>query len=441
MRGVRFVIKTEVITRPTKQDLCTQIATRLNLSAPKESRGSSIDASFLDEINQALFGVPTNQSSAPRRLEVLMNNLGLVYDPYWDSSERRPSKGGSTITARGYSRVAAAITGNPRCFVLRVSDGEKGQRWEKDHTRQFRYDRSVSGRKALNDAGPGSYVVFYTTSKARENQRKFVGVAKVEYIEGDYEALEWTARLSEFGEFARPIDYQEIRISGHNTQHAIAEIPYATLLEITTLGDPKNDFEFMGSSYSMLEDFENNLPDVSESHLLQREFSDVNIDDLDIYFRMPDVRPMEAEFYPKIQEALYVEAESSTLRLSNQARPQRKSDWLTNRKIEQQAVAIVRKALSKDGWQEVKDEQKNGVGYDLEFRRNQAILHLEVKGTRAHTIGFNLTPKEWWRLRTDPCWIVLLVTGVGGKNPSIHYLDRQTLSGATFMVSGYSVNL
>ena len=86
------------------------------------------------------------------------------------------------MTARAFSRIRSAISGTPRCFILNVTDAPVGSKWETDHTSVYRYDDNVTGRMSFNDAGPGSRVLYYSTSNSSTNKMHFMGHAEVKYI-------------------------------------------------------------------------------------------------------------------------------------------------------------------------------------------------------------------------------------------------------------------
>jgi hypothetical protein len=52
------------------------------------------------------------------------------------------------------------------------------------------------------------------------------------------------------------------------------------------------------------------------------------------------------------------------------------------------------------------------VGYDLDYRRDTAQLHVEVKGIQGASLTFSFTALEWARALDDPDFLVIAVTGV-----------------------------
>lgn len=92
-----------------------------------------------------------------------------------------------------------------------------------------------------------------------------------------------------------------------------------------------------------------------------------------------------------------------------------KSGWSNDqsliKNVEQAAVAFVRAKLLADGWQEVRDRQRDGCGYDLDYRHSKTSvpLHVEVKGTTSTTPRFMLTRLEHEVLRKDDRARVYLV--------------------------------
>lgn len=101
-------------------------------------------------------------------------------------------------------------------------------------------------------------------------------------------------------------------------------------------------------------------------------------------------------------------------------------------------MALTKRALRAAGWALTQDCQKDGVGYDLRFAKGTAELHVEVKGVQSSTLAFNMTPKETWRLETDPDFVVVTVTSVLSPHAyKMHLLTCDQLASAKRVITGY----
>ena len=84
-------------------------------------------------------------------------------------------------------------------------------------------------------------------------------------------------------------------------------------------------------------------------------------------------------------------------------------DVLTNRQVEKAAVKEVASFYKRQGW-EVQSVEANKVGFDLLCTKNGEEKHVEVKGVRGSAVAFFVTPGEVERARTDPHFILCVVT-------------------------------
>ena len=84
------------------------------------------------------------------------------------------------------------------------------------------------------------------------------------------------------------------------------------------------------------------------------------------------------------------------------------ADPETIRKVEESAVAHVRKNLRADGWRIVSVESMK-CGYDLHCVKPDGEMHVEVKGTRGDEPSFMLTRSEHERAQSDPKFALYLV--------------------------------
>ena len=414
------------VSRPSKEQLANDTADALGIPHATMSAGGTVVSTFLDEVHHALYGKPTGQADTYRKAEAVLTSLGLTYDPYWDTSEAA-DKGGGTVTARAYSRIRSAVTGTPRCFILNVTDAPAGSKWEVDHTESYRYNDTVTGRMPFNEAGPGSRVIYYSTSSSGANKMSFVGHAEVAYI-GDGWAGPWVARLTGFTSFDSPVSVLGVDISGWNRQHAITEIDWATYEQIVSGGDGSPNEVAVSTS-------DDPGGDIVAERVAQDFPPTLGWATLFIPQDLPlgslDLQPPAAPTYE--------ETAGSSVLTGGPSMPSRSSsDRRRDRVAELRAVELTTGALQADGWTLTADRQKDGVGYDLEFSRDGQTLKVEVKGIQGPRLVFNVTPKEAWRAETDDAWVLVAVTQVlSPTDYAIHLLTRADIAAAKRVITGY----
>ena len=427
------MIRGETVSRPTKQTLANGIAERLGLTAPLVSRGSSVASAFLSDVDKALKGSGLADLDAYRKTERVLRRLGLPYDPWWDTSEAAP-QGGSTVTTRAYSRILAAVSNSPRCFIINTTDHPVSAKYADRHESSYNYTSTVTGRKPLNDAGPGSRVVFYSTSNASQNRMSFTAHARVDYIAPGWEAP-WEAHLSDYEAFGQPVPRDEVDIDGWNNQHSIVEITCETYESIIAAGGIDVP--------SSIEAFPHNA---TSAHLAER-IKDAYSPPADPAQRadpIPDGLPTGSleevpSRPPAFQETKTGELEPLGTEIPPIGRTpeQRRSDRIA----EQRAVEIARRYLEGQGWTLKGDHQMTGVGFDLSFTNDDRVLHVEVKGVQSPRLVINLTPKEWWRAGTDEAFVVVAVTSVlSPTDYYVHVITRDRLLSAPRRVTGYRID-
>ena len=98
--------------------------------------------------------------------------------------------------------------------------------------------------------------------------------------------------------------------------------------------------------------------------------------------------------------------------------------------VEGRAVHVACVLLERDGWRRVADRQRDGAGYDFEYRKGNRSLHVEVKGSRGNKLRFNMTGKEWRRAAEDPDFVVVAATRALDDAPIPHLLMRDRLATA-----------
>lgn len=411
----------------TKQALTDSIARAIGVPPPKSSAGASVDSRFLQVIYEQLASSGLKGSNAPDRYRELANHLGLAPDPIWETSEDTPSKGGSTITTRAFSQILSALTQRPRCFILAQSDGELGSAYERDYKRHYRYGKKVPGRLAFNDAGPGSQIIYYATGNNSFLPKTHFAAARVADILGTPQSDTWTARLSDFVEFDTPLPLADVDIEGRSIQHSFVEISFDTYREIlAAAGVPLTNILYGSNTLTSI-----NPRELNNSNATPEFLNDDNVQ------QMPPLEEIEIEF--QIPDRLFVQdLDSSNLKNSSTgylpksslnpakaSHPQRNRNPAERKFTEDRAVAIARKSLQQQGWEEVGDRQLDGVGYDLDFHDGEREVHVEVKGISGPNLRFELTRKELHMAKTDECWVLVAVTRARTRNPCLHILNRQ----------------
>lgn len=100
-------------------------------------------------------------------------------------------------------------------------------------------------------------------------------------------------------------------------------------------------------------------------------------------------------------------------------------DPLTRVLVERVAVAHVRQSLKGEGW-DVKDVQRDNLGWDLTARRAGRTRRIEVKGRGLKEPIVLVTPNELRAAREEPGWELAVVTGALTK-PRLHWYDAATV--------------
>lgn len=431
------------IPRPTKAVMSEDIARMLGIVPPAVSPGSSVDSKVLDAIYEELTGSPSGAPDAYRKTEVLLTHLGLTYDPYWDTSESA-EKGGSTVTARAFSRVRAALTDTPRCFILNVTDAPVGTRWETNHDEVYRFDKTVTGHVPLKDAGPGSRVIYYATNKSKLHKKHFIASATVAYVSPGWFPGPWEARLEDYFTFDAPVSVDDLTLPGWNRLHSITEISYETYQALVTAGGAAPDSVSPSATIAIIARPDSDeTADEGGSDVAQRVIRDFPVEEIAVSIDVPDVLPAGTLASTQASLPHYTETDEGEVRATDpDALPPRSRNARRDKLAEVRAVCIATKALKEQGWTLERDCQVDGVGYDLRFLKAARRLKVEVKGIQGPRLAFNLTPKEMWRAETDPEWVLVAVTSVlSPASPKIHLLTRDQVTAAKRVISGYRVAL
>ncbi|ADU49601.1 DUF3883 domain-containing protein [Intrasporangium calvum] len=101
-------------------------------------------------------------------------------------------------------------------------------------------------------------------------------------------------------------------------------------------------------------------------------------------------------------------------------------DPVHNREIEIAAMDVVTERYELEDYfvTDVSDEK---LGYDLVASKGAKEQHIEVKGTSGTGVAFLLTRHEYDTARTDPDWILVVVTAALGDAPGYYELDPETV--------------
>ena len=411
------IFQGERIRNPTKAQLAADIAVALDLEAPAVSTGSSVDSTFLDRIHTALTGDKSVRTDAYRKAERALQDLGLTYDPFWDTSESSET-GGSTVTNRAYSRIRTAITGVPRCFIVK---GTIGIWAHPDIDERYVYDERTTGRSNLSDAGPGSRVLFY--DRGHLGLPRLTAHGEVAYI-GPGWTGPWTVEFSGLTRLADGISFSAFGLPDRLSD--ITEVSYQTYRHM-----------LMGTANTRLDEEGAYEPDPGGDLVAERVLAEIPLPDVAPFLDVPNDLPVgEMEVLPATPP---IYAESDDLGpVTSADLPTAPRDRKKAKAAEERAVKLTRQALEAGGWVLTRDRQKDGVGYDLLYAQGVRELHVEVKGIMSTTLAFNLTPKEAWRVETDPDFVLVAVTNVLSPTAfTLHLMDRIRLASARRVITGY----
>jgi hypothetical protein len=96
-----------------------------------------------------------------------------------------------------------------------------------------------------------------------------------------------------------------------------------------------------------------------------------------------------------------------------------------NKKTEKAAIRRVKRSLQGKGYT-VTSREAERIGYDLDARKRDKILHVEVKGVSGSLPQFVITAGEFNRSKEDPNFHLYVVTGAKSRSARIHpYTGRK----------------
>lgn len=433
-----------------RRDITTAIAEALGIDAPAVPKGSTVGTAFLDAVVTRLGGHPATLANTYRKIEFALETCGEAYDPSHDSSEHVGALGGGTVTNGGYRKLLRGVTKQPQCFILNIADHPVSDQYADVPGESYGFDDDVSGRVPFLEAGPGSRVIFYRTRKATElPKRAFIGHAIVTQV-GPTDGENYRASLSEYQEFDHPVLANDVAVDNWNPQHGIVEIDYQTLAALVSAGTGAEVPPTPAASPKAppTAPIDSPVPpdvtDDTAAKKLLESLPDVDAPvDLSSAQTMPDSLPrLEAEPSPEVAVTLPHDGDAADETSDEQRKRGARKQRLLDRYAEQRAVHVARVYLARQGWKLHRDCQKLGIGYDLEYRKEGSVRHVEVKGIQGGRLIFNLTALEWARVLEDPNFVVIAVTGLlHPADMKIHVVARDRLAAAARKATQYRIDV
>lgn len=298
-----------------------------------------------------------------------------------------------------WRKLVSRHHGRPWVFVCNYAENEASAVHGDVHGITYGFHEDVTTWRGIVNSGPGSLIVFYNTSHAPVNKMSFTGVARVRTIHEMFDSSnarrQWRVHLEDYQDI-EPVPSDAVTISGRNVQHGIQAISWSSFSEILGLGQ---------QSIDRFEDLE--LVDSAAGN------ETANSSPLDrVAGRGPDlVIPAPGLLGLTISEEVAYEMSAEVGGQSTGSRRDGR-DSATNKRKETRGIEIATTYMQWQGWTLIRDCQRDGVGYDLEFARGDDVLLVEVKGIGGSAIAFNMTAKEWHLCMTDKRFLLLAVTNV-----------------------------
>lgn len=423
------MIRVQAKKRPRKEDLARRIAEVGGFNAPAISSGSSVSSLLMREIYDAAAGLPM-ESNVYAVTAATMDHFGLTYDPNWDTSEGARS-GGGTVTSRAFSQILAAITREPRCFIVDVTDLHHTWATRREEPGSFSYRPGTPGHPALNDAGPGSLLLFRSIDQSSTNG-SIVGAGRIRHI-GPGWTGPWVAELERVCLFPKPLAATEFQIM--RDRRSITEIDLATFSEFCSAGGIDHFEALEDGGDEPIRDYRAlRLADDLLNSVGEESVPTLSIPPRDDLGRLDPATPLPQ---------MYEEVNDTVRAVGGMGWTQAKArDSASNKEIEQFAVDFTIRSMQQSGWRPTADRQKDGVGYDLEFENDQRRICVEVKGIASSRLVFNLTPKELWQASTNPDWLLVAVTNISNRDAvDIRVLPRDAVTEARRAITGFKLDM
>lgn len=294
-----------------------------------------------------------------------------------------------------------------RFFVVNEADHPVSSDYQDIRGEVYGFNEDVSGWKQLVEAASRARVVFYRTGKATTKRMSYVATANVERVILTNPRA-WRAELSEYAVFELPVPREAVRVSG-NHQHSIRAITGEEFHELLRRGG-------IDSTKT------HNSPLLSAGSQGAMVIGDPRAP-------VPD-RPIIGMLLPSTEKHPPTDLVNQ-YELNEKETPQQRRWGKRDRKLdkaaEERAVHIVRFHLQKLGWELIRDCQKDGAGYDLEYRKGPDVILVEVKGIHSKVLAFNMTAKEWARAITHTNFFVIAVTEVLTDTHEVNVLGQALL--------------
>lgn len=333
---------------------------------------------------------------------LVSHDLQIAFNPETDLeiTERNQLQVSESL----WRRIIVRRRNEPWVFICSYAVNEASAVHGDTHGVTYGFNENVTTWRGIVASGSGSLVVFYNTSHAPTNRRTYAGLARVRSIRETSETgggiRTWKAYLEDYRDI-RPIPADQIMIPGRNFQHGIQAISWKAFERIL-INDPQafRDFSRASEEPELSEDF-----DSSRNGPLA-EYSSHGVD-----LVIPLSQTSDLSIAPEVP---YSPKERT--RDDDISDDRGFGDRQRNKAAEVRAVEIASAYMQSQGWFLSRDCQREGCGYDLEFVRGAARLHVEVKGIQASRIAFNMTAKEWHVCKTDGQFVLIAVTNVLHKD-------------------------
>jgi len=328
--------------------------------------------------------------------------LHVRFDPLVDLEATEKNR--LRVSESFWRKVVAKQRKEPWVFICSYAVNEKSAVHGDTHGITYGFNENVTTWRGIVASDSGSVIVFYNTSHAPTNRRSYAGLARVREIRETSGVgggiRTWKAYLEDYRDI-RPVPADGIMIPGRNFQHGIQAISWKAFERIL-INEPQaiRDFSRASEDQELSEDL-----DSSRNGPLA-EYSSHGVD-----LVIPLSKTSDLSIAPEVP---YSPRERT--RDDDISDDRGLGDRQRNKAAEVRAVEIASAYMQSQGWFLSRDCQREGCGYDLEFVRGAARLHVEVKGIQASRIAFNMTAKEWHVCKTDGRFVLIAVTNVLRKD-------------------------
>ncbi len=109
---------------------------------------------------------------------------------------------------------------------------------------------------------------------------------------------------------------------------------------------------------------------------------------------------------------------------------------IENKMVETAAMQFVSEWYRTKGWK-VTDVSSECLGYDLHCAKGRQMAHVEVKGSSGVDRKFIITANEMRTWKTDPVFILSLVTNVNNKPEMHQFIGAQAMNSLQFTALSY----